>query len=118
MAQKLPVYLRTHRKRTGLSQAELAYLLGSESGTIVSRYERRMRQPSLEAAIACELVFNVPASTLFPEVYRKVEKSVIERALLLSERIECCPPNPRRTRKQAVVSMICKRKEQRRFSET
>jgi hypothetical protein len=39
-SHKLPHYLRTFRKHSGLSQDELAYLLYLQSGTKVCRYER------------------------------------------------------------------------------
>lgn len=62
--RKLPNYLRTHRKRAGLLQRELALLLGCKSGAEVSRYERSTRQPTLRTALAYEAVFGTPAREL------------------------------------------------------
>ena len=45
MASYLHNYLRTYRKRAGLSQAEVAFLLGCHSGAKVSRYEHAARRP-------------------------------------------------------------------------
>jgi hypothetical protein len=45
-------YLRSNRKRLALSQDEVAFLLGALSGTKVCRYERFVRTPSLETALA------------------------------------------------------------------
>src|SRR5258708_38807061 len=53
-APHLHNYLRAHRKRLGLSQDEVAYLLGAESGAKVCRYERLVRGASLETALAFE----------------------------------------------------------------
>ena len=51
MPQPLPIYLRTYRKRGCLTQGELGFLLGSRSGTKISRYERLARTPTLKTAI-------------------------------------------------------------------
>src|SRR3954447_25709975 len=63
--RRLPNYLRSHRKKSGLSQDELALLLGCRSGTKVSRYENCIRKPELETLLALELLFRKPASELF-----------------------------------------------------
>ncbi len=62
---RLTNYLRTYRKRTGLSQAELTFLVGLRSKSEWSHYEKYRRQPSLHTALACEEVFGVPVSELF-----------------------------------------------------
>ena len=48
MTHNLENYLRTYRKRSNLSQDEVAFLLGCRGGTKVSRYERHARKPNLE----------------------------------------------------------------------
>ena len=84
MASRLPNYLKTHRKRAGLSQDEVALLLGCKSGAKVSRYERLARRPSLETAFAYEALFGVPARELFAGVYEKVEEDIRKRARALA----------------------------------
>jgi len=70
MAQpKLHNYLKTYRRRAGLSQDELAYLLGCADGAKVSRYERRERQPSLETLLAYQVLLGPDASELFAGLY-------------------------------------------------
>jgi transcriptional regulator with XRE-family HTH domain len=77
MAQKEPVsYLRTHRKKSGLTQRELAHLLGYESKSPVSRHESAAVVPTLSMALAYEAIFQVPVSELFPDLYRTVEQNV------------------------------------------
>jgi transcriptional regulator with XRE-family HTH domain len=87
MAQ-LPNYLRFNRKRLALSQAEVAFLLGCQSGAKVSRYEQFKREPSLETALACEMVFQRSASELFGGLYQKVEAEVAARAETLASRMK------------------------------
>jgi len=88
MAPRIMSYLRTHRKKGGLTQDEMAFLLGYQSGTKISRFERLARHPNLETAIACQVVFGVPAHKLFPGLFAEVERTVIERARLLSGKLE------------------------------
>jgi transcriptional regulator with XRE-family HTH domain len=64
-SRKLPNYLRAYRKRCGLSQEELAYLVKLSDKSAWSNLERFRRQPTLRTALACEEVFGVPASQLF-----------------------------------------------------
>ena len=83
---QLPNYLRANRKRLALSQDEVAFLLGNKGGANVSRYERFDREPSLETALALEVIFQRSASELFGGLYQKVEREVMERAKILAYR--------------------------------
>jgi transcriptional regulator with XRE-family HTH domain len=86
-AHKLDNYLRMYRKRAGLSQDEVAYLLGTKSGTMTSRYERFRRTPSLETALAYEAIYGVPAKELFAGVSARAERVVRHRARILRKRL-------------------------------
>jgi hypothetical protein len=66
----------------------MAFLLGCHSGTKISRFERLARHPNLETALACQVVFGVPAHELFPGIFAEVEKIVTERARLLSGQLK------------------------------
>jgi len=87
MSAPLESYLRTYRKRSGFSQDEVAFLLGSASGQRVSRYECRARRPTLETALAFEAIFQTPVKQLFAGLYQKVEKDTIARARVLTEKL-------------------------------
>lgn len=76
------------RKRDGLTQEDMAFLIGSDDGSTISRYERGMREPSLRAAFAYEVAFGVAARELLPGVYEEVEHETKKRARLLLERAE------------------------------
>lgn len=99
-------YLRTHRKRSSFSQDEVAFLLGCQSGTRISRYENLDRKPPLETALAYEAIFRVPARELFAELYQKVEKKTISRAQLLAEKLISAKPMRTTSRKLAVLRAI------------
>src|SRR4051794_13547660 len=68
----LPNYLRSNRKRSGLSQDEVAFLLGAQSGAKVCRNERFVREPSLATALAYQAIFQRPASELFGGLYEEI----------------------------------------------
>jgi len=80
---KLPNYVRASRKKAGLSQDDLALLLGCGSGTKVSRYERFRRQPGLATVFALEAIFGTPARELFAGIYADAEQQTLDRARAL-----------------------------------
>jgi transcriptional regulator with XRE-family HTH domain len=80
MEGSLSNYIRTHRKRAGLSQRELARILGYDTKVTVSRHERVFALPPLLAALGYEVVFSVPISKLFAGMREAVEL-VIEKRL-------------------------------------
>lgn len=79
MTQISRVYIRTHRIKSGLTQRELAIVLGYSADVQVSRHERANKLPSLSVAIGYEILFRVPASQLFPDLYARVEEGIEER---------------------------------------
>jgi len=103
---KLENYLRTYRKRSGLSQDEVAYLLGCQNGTKVSRYERFARKPSMETLFAYEVVFGAPARELFAGGYQKVERTTQKRAQLLTRKLNRATPDKMATRKLQILKAI------------
>lgn len=76
-------HLRTHRKRSGLTQRELAKLLGYTSKSLISRHETASGIPTLDIALAYEAIFRVPVAQLFPELYRAIESSIEARLAAL-----------------------------------
>jgi transcriptional regulator with XRE-family HTH domain len=106
----LPNYLRSHRKRLGLSQDEVAFLLGAQSGAKVSRYEQFTREPSLATALACEVIFQRPASELLGGLYQEIEQQVVERAKALTFRTDFQKSSPQNAKKiQAITALAALR---------
>jgi len=100
----LPNYLRSHRKRLGLSQDELAFLLGSQSGAKVSRYESFTRVPSLETALALEIILKKPARELFGGLCRDLEVKVARRAALLEAQKKSRKPKQSATGTPSIIN--------------
>jgi transcriptional regulator with XRE-family HTH domain len=85
--QKLPNYLRLHRKRLGLTQSEMAFLLGFKSSARISRYERFRRQPDFDTALRYKATFGVGIGTLFPGLFAKARTAVKARSRRLITRL-------------------------------
>lgn len=88
MSSPVHSYLRTHRRTWGLTQKELAFLLGRKSPTHVSRLEKRKRMPSIDIVLACEILFGVTSKEVFPALYEEIEDSVMTRAAAFYEELE------------------------------
>jgi transcriptional regulator with XRE-family HTH domain len=92
MAQpKLENYLRAYRKKSGLTQREVGFLLGCRNGAQMSRYEKRRRLPPLRTALAFEAAFGIPVSELFAGVRQSVGKQIGKRIPELKSQLETCP---------------------------
>ncbi len=98
---KLENYLRTYRKRSGLTQREVAFLVGCRNGAQVSRYEKRRRLPPLRTALACEAAFGVPVSELFAGLRDGAGQAVGERLGALKSKLETTPAQGREARLSA-----------------
>lgn len=80
-------YISMHRKTTGLSQDELAVILGLSGGRgALSKYELALRLPDLRTVIAMATVFDEPIQSIFAGITQKVELEVSSRARALLER--------------------------------
>jgi DNA-binding XRE family transcriptional regulator len=91
-------YLRSYRLRWGLSQGELAYLLGWSRSEVISRIEMKQRAPTLKLVIGCFVLFGAAAAELFPDLSSGIEADVIARAWELYEKIQGNPS--KKTKKQ------------------
>lgn len=83
----LASYLRYHRKRSGLSQKELAMLLGYPDEGPVSRHERLYCTPPFRIALGYETVFRIPASELFPATLQEISQDVEVRLTKLESQL-------------------------------
>ena len=110
MLRRLPSYLKTYRKRTGLSQAEVAFLLGCKSGAKISRYERGTRVPPLRTGLAYEAVLGAPVRELFAGVFEEAEVTARERAKTLLQSVRSANPRRRHERKIGRLEVLAGRR--------
>ena len=87
MSHLLPSYLHTLRKQWGLSQPDLASLLGV-TGSALCRFENLSRRPTAELLIATEVIFAHGAKDVFPAFYRDIERVIVDRARAQHKRLE------------------------------
>ena len=87
MAKPLKNYIKQHRRLRGLSQRELASILGCQSGRTVSRYEQSSRQPSLEIALRLAWFLGVPPEKLWPGFGQESIQRAIEPCEILLDKL-------------------------------
>ena len=103
-----PCALRTYRRSWGLSQRELAEILGFGDRTAVSRIEHGKRVPLLETALACSTLFGVSLAELFPQLSLDIEEKL--RATISGLRLGISSPTAvTELRKQELFSRALSR---------
>lgn len=88
---KLANYIRTHRKRSGLSQRDIAAILGLRCPGAISRYEWSQHLPSLPVALAFEILFRVPVSQIFAGVCETIGDATEEKLQELETKLQGRP---------------------------
>ncbi|MEI7534276.1 MAG: hypothetical protein WCK57_07880 [Verrucomicrobiae bacterium] len=103
--KSLPNYLKSQRSRLSLSQEEVGFLLGirgMNKGAKVCRDENFARKPSLQDALAYEVIYGRPVRELFAGLYQQAEQDVGTRAKILKFRKLRKPD----ARKQATIIQL------------
>ena len=98
--------LRKYRKSTHLSQRELAHLVGLRSQGVMSEIEAGLKNPSLDAEVACELLFGSPFRELYPDLYAKAEQDVLAHARELHAKLA---PRSNRSHTAAYLAALISR---------
>jgi len=106
MSKKLENYLRAHRKRSGLSQDDVAFLLGTRSATKVSRYESFARTPVFRTAVCLAVIYHVSVGELFGGLYEREKLRTASQARTLVSRLEKNGLDRRAVRKVATLKAI------------
>jgi DNA-binding XRE family transcriptional regulator len=83
----MPSHLRTHRRKTGLSQRDLASIVGLITELQISRHERAHTLPLFLTAISYEVVFQVSIAELFPGIYETVRHNIEKRLDEIEEKL-------------------------------
>lgn len=68
------------RKRLGLGQKHVAYLLNHKTTDQVSRYEKGWRIPGLRMLLQLEIIYGVPARLLYREWFSELQAEIAARA--------------------------------------
>lgn len=100
--------LRPWRRGFALKQKEVASLLGISSTTHVSRLERGERVPSLELAIAFEVLTGEPVCFLFPDAYDKFESRTVVRVRKFLKRIAAVETTSASRKKELLADILAR----------
>ena len=105
MPHLLPSYLHTLRKQWGLSQPDLASLLGV-TGSALCRFENLSRRPSAELILGAEVIFGHSAKDVFPGFYHEVERDIVDRAHIQYKSLESKTDDTAREKLRLLTEII------------
>ena len=83
VSAKIPNSLRLYRRKNGLSQKDIARLLGYKSSTAVSSYEQGTKSPHLLNLLKLEIINRVPVAYLYWDSYRTLRQEIRRKEELL-----------------------------------
>lgn len=86
-----PNYLRLYRKRSPLSQSDIAHLLQMPDVTRVSRYEKGQRAVNIEMLLMYHLLFRVSIEEFFEQDSNVVRANLLQRADSLISKLKNSP---------------------------
>ena len=87
---------RSLRRQSGLTQEDVAFLVGLKAASQVSRHESGEREPELRLALGYKLIFDATAHELLPNIFLDVAKDIAGRVHILLDR-ENATPNDQRS---------------------
>ena len=82
------IALRSQRKNSGMTQDDVAALIGALSASQVSRHESGEREPDLRTALSYRIIFDAPIKHLLPKLYHDIAAEIDVRAGALLERLK------------------------------
>ncbi|MGN6150344.1 MAG: hypothetical protein ACTHPD_17560 [Rhizomicrobium sp.] len=82
--QRLDCYVRSARLASGLTQRELATLLGCGED-VVQKREAEWQPTTIEFALGCSIVFGKSIADLFPALVERVQQHIGRNAINIDE---------------------------------
>lgn len=78
-----PNYLRVYRKRSGLIQEDISFLLDLPDYSNISRYEKGLRTPTIELLLTYHHLFETPVESFFEQDSEIIKARLIPRLIEL-----------------------------------
>lgn len=78
-----PNYLRVYRKRSGLSQEDIAYLMNLPDYSNISRYEKGLRSPTTELLLTYHHLFEIHIEDFYEQESEIVRVALIQKINVL-----------------------------------
>ena len=88
MTAIIVTYLRRERRKWGLTQAELAQLVGIKHRAQISALERGIATPTARQLLAFQFLFGLTTAQLFPELSISSQNIVIREATMMIDNHE------------------------------
>jgi transcriptional regulator with XRE-family HTH domain len=88
-------FLRVTRKRTHLTQADIASVLKISDFANVYRWERGIRRPGIEVLLAYQLLFDIPIESLFARQKQEVLQNLVTNIKDHIDSLETMSSNPK-----------------------
>lgn len=107
--EKLLNYAKTCRKKTGLSQNEVANLLGFKSPYFISKIEQHYISTALSRALSYQLLFGKQLDRVFPELSKQMAVIMFKRITQLSVDLDLKTPSPETQRKIEFLESVAAR---------
>ncbi len=80
-------YLRLYRRKNGLSQKEMAHLMGYKTTTSISNYERGSKMPQLTNLLKLEIILHTPIAFLFRDHFEELKREVRQKEKMLHKKL-------------------------------
>jgi transcriptional regulator with XRE-family HTH domain len=77
--------LWTYRKKKGLSQKRVAFLLAHKTPSQLSHYEQGAKLPNLANGLKLEIIYRVPVAYLYHQLYNKLREEIFTRETALKK---------------------------------
>jgi len=71
--------LRVHRKRTHLTQSDVAFLLNLKDNSHISRCEKGERQPTIDIILTYHLLFDSQLGSFFADHRQLIQRRIASR---------------------------------------
>lgn len=101
-------YLKTFRKRTGISLQDMSIIIGIDTGNL-SKIENGKAEPSILVLVAYHLILNISAKELLKNQYFEITKDSLRNALSLKDKLLCEMTKPNISHQIILIDTIIDR---------
>lgn len=102
-------FLRLYRKRSPLTQSDIAFLLGLPDDSNISRYEKGQREPTIELLLVYHLLFDTSIESFFEQHSHIIYQDLIKRIEDLIIDLKREEDNPKKTYRITFLEEVIKR---------
>lgn len=88
-------HLRMHRKRSQLTQADIAFIMQLSDYSSISRWEKGIRGPSIDMLMVYHLLFDTPIESLFMDHKHQLAKTISQRIFSRIAELKTMNPDPK-----------------------